>query len=324
VQKSQKKQFFLTALFGPLGLFYINIKVALSATLVTLCVLYKLPQYILYIVPVSFVASALLGVWLTGIHNKRTVKDFRLQTYIGRVSCNVTGTESIDKEYHQTLRKVRRKKLIRNLEIYALSLLCLIVSGVMLKPHLPGTISLSKWTKPDVIARHDLKPQALQSETINPIHSDNNQPVWIHKNQGNHTLSALPAISYEKGSAGYYKPNISIECKDTELAFKFIVDEILGTENTVLDITIDSEPSFKAQWALSSTYRTAISRDADSMINLLRSAEKLSISFTPFEYKGSKTAAFYLNTNSATISNLLSKCKTSNMPNSLALGKHDR
>ena len=324
MQKSQKRQFFLTALLGPLGLFYININVALSATLATLCVLYKLPQHILYIVPVSFVASALLGAWLVGIHNKRSVKDFRLQTYIGRVSCNVTGNESIDREYHQTLRKVRRKKLIRNLEIYALSLLCLFISGVILQAHLPDTISLSKWTKPDAIARHDLKPQALISETTDPIEPDNSQPVWIHKKQGNHTISALPAISYEKGSAGYYKPKITIECIEKKLAFKFVVDEILGTENTALDITIDSEPSFKAQWALSSTYRTAISRDADSMINLLRSAEKLSISFTPFEHKGSKTAAFYLNTNSATISTLLSRCANGNTPNSLALESNDQ
>ena len=282
------KQFLLSTVLGPFGLFNVSAKAALALIALTAGALYISFENWPYILAASVVASMIIGNILVNRHNRLLDKNFQFSTFRGDVSCKVVRKEAADRDYDDALQKVRNKKLVNRLGIASLAMLCITATALLVIPKTRMAI-----LSPSNTVAANIAEENNSNESDNITSQVQNNPVdVISSAQVVDPEILLGAIEYEESSYGLYRPKIDMSCERDIYEASFITDEVLGTDSTRLVVKIN-EIALPAQtWNVSDTYRVAISPEPKNLFDLLSTANSLSISYLPFGADKEKVAVF--------------------------------
>lgn len=319
MRKSLPRQLALIAFLGPFGLFYTNVVAALALVFVHLLAIYIFAdtlsvEHLIYVLPTTLISSLALGAYLVGKHNQQATNDFQFSSYYGNISCNTVRKESVERDYHRVLSKVRRKKHTRNIQVTCLTLLCITCSALILKPRISYLIPESARTAAEQdnteTSVHLTSGLSEKFDTELPTQptSSSSIPRWNHKQQGTKLTSELKATEYTSSSDGPYLATIQLDCNDSGYSIRLNVKEILGTDATHISITLDDNPPYVQTWALDSSYLSAISHSTTALKKQLKMARRIAIGYKPFGAHLEKTATFNLSGSAKEISALENKC----------------
>ena len=118
----------------------------------------------------------------------------------------------------------------------------------------------------------------------------------------------MRAGEYQSSSDGLYRPDIKLSCYQNNYSVSFVVNEILGTDTASLAITSDGEHVMEGKWQLSENYYTATTTKPDELINILRSAVEITVTYRPFASDMEKMSTFDLQGSAKAISVFKERC----------------
>ncbi len=289
MHKSLRKQLVLIAFFGPLGLLYTNIVVALTLVFATLFAIYSSASsmnigQLALIGATALVISFVSGIHLVDKHNRKATKEFELSSYSGSLSYKTIGNAPPD--YHAALSKFRRKKAIKNILALCLAALCITYSALIIKPHIIFETELAHTTAEETTA-HTVH---TTTGTVQPLRADLT-PSWSHMLQNETFTSSLKAMEYPNSEIPYL-PELQISCRESMHTISFSVKEILGTESTPISIILDDNLTSEENWTLGPSYQVADYKLSTQLLNQLKSAAYISLLYKPFGQDHEKTARF--------------------------------
>ena len=308
MRKSLLKQIALIAILGPFGIFYTNAIAALVLVLATILAIYSSADplslgHLMYVLPTALIVSLVAGICLVTRYNRKLTRDFQLSTYYGNVSCKMVRKDSVDKDYHQVLNKVRRKKILQKAQIACLSSLCIGYSALILKPYIEHTIPIAGKT---AVIQAPVHEPVLSAAT--PANSASTIRKWKNKQDATTVITELKALDYTSSSDGPYLPVIQLRCKDNSLAASFNVRETLGNNSPSISIKIDNKPAFVEKWKLDPGYQSAITRSTNTFISQLKKARTITIGYRPFGTTSKKKARFDLTGSAVAINTFELRC----------------
>lgn len=285
MQKSLQKQLALIIFFGPFGLVYTNIVAALAVVFATLFAIYSStgsPKQLIIIGSIALITSFVLGIHLVDKQNRRAAKEFQMPTYSGGLSYRMIRKEAPQRDYHSVLSNVRRKKVIKNTLLLCLTSLCIVYSALIIKPYL---------TFPDPPAPTAQTMVVVNAASLPPLRG---KPVWVHKQQDKTFTSTIDAIDYTSSSVGLYLPEFQLSCRESNYKLRFNVEEVLGTGSAPISTIFDDKPAVTKHWILDPSYRSANTELSPQLLSQLRSANYVSVMYTPFGQDQEKAARFSL------------------------------
>ena len=308
MRMSSYKQCLLSSALGPLGLLHLSPLMALALATPTACALFVSFEHVFYILGVSATISVIVGLNLVNRHNQLLVKNFQHSTYYGTVPCKVVRRESADKDYHKILKKVRQRKLVGKLGTYCFLLLCITVSGLILAPEIRSaaqSVDLVATSNPENIADSDT---TALTASVNYTNNPKQQPIWVQSMHKNSISASLSSVEYQSSSDGLYRPDIRLSCENNNYSVSFSVNEILGTDSTRLSLTSDGKYTLEGTWQLSESYYAATAAKPDEVLNMLRSANKITVAYRPFASEAEKVATFDLHGSAKAIGVFKERC----------------
>ncbi len=290
MHKSLRKQLVLIAFFGPFGLLYTNIVVALTLVFATLFAIYSSASsmnigQLALIGATALVISFVSGIHLVDKHNRKATKEFELSSYCGSLSYKTISNAPPD--YHAALSKFRRKKATKNILALCLAALCITYSALIIKPYIIFESELAHTTTADTttLTLH------TTTDTVQPLRVDLT-PSWNHLLQNETFTSSLKAMEYTNSGDIPYLPEVQISCHESTRTISFSVKEILGTESTPISIILDDNLASEENWTLGPSYQVADYKLSTRLLNQLKSAAHLSLLYKPFGQDHEKTARF--------------------------------
>lgn len=306
VHKSLRKQLALIAFFGPFGLLYTNTIVALALVFATLLAIYSSAssmntvQFVL-VGTTTLAISFVSGIYLVGKHNRQVTKEFELSSYRGGISYTTVRSEPLERDYHATLSKIRRKKAIKNTLILCLASLCITYSVLIIKPHTTFLETELQHTP----TAETTSPTAI--DTSQPLSRDS-IPSWNHKLQNKTFISSLEAMDYIYSGDVPYLPKLHISCHENTDIISLRVNEILGTETTSISMILDDSIPASENWTLDASYQVADTHLSTRLLSQLKSAATISLLYKPFGQEEVKTARFNLTGSTEAISKFKNSC----------------
>ncbi len=307
---SPYKQCLLCIALGPFGLLQLNPVLAIALVIPTACALYVSIEHALYILGASAAISVIFGLALVDRHNRLLVKNFQRSTYIGNVSAKIVRRESADKDYHKVLTKVRRRKLVGRLGTYGFLLVCVAASGMIMAPDIRRAVQSD-----DLFTAINSESNAASGNGTSNVAPntlpiiDQRQPIW-NQSMHNHKISAsLSAVEFQSTSDGFYRPGIILSCQQTNYSVSFSANEILGTDITRLTLTSDGNQKLNGEWQLSESYHTAITTKPHELMGILRSANKITVTYRPFSSEAEKVSTFNLQGSAKAIGVFKERCQ---------------
>ena len=302
---SAYKQFLLSTVLGPFGLFNVSAKAAVVLIILTAGALYYSPEHWLYILAVSIVLSMFIGNILVSRHNRLLDKNFQTTTFLGDVSCKVVRTEAADKDYDAALKRVRNKKLVNRLGIASVATLCVAAAAFVVAPK----ARLAMQSSSNTVAANIAGENNSDESENNTIQAQNSPTDVISSEPVGDPEILLSAIDYQENSYGLYRPKIDMTCEHEIFAATFITDEVLGTDSASLAIKVDGRTLARQKWNVTDTYRVAIAPDAKGLANLLSTANSLSIAYLPFGADHEKVAEFDMIENADAMAQFKNRCQ---------------
>lgn len=302
MRKSHTKQLLLTTFFGPIGILYVSVSTALALTLATLTAVLVANENSIFVLVTSSLIAAVVGSMFVRSHNRMTrLRDYSVSTYIGQVSCKITGKKPVKRNYSQRLAKVRRAKKIRAATVYALATLCVMVGALNTLPYVVNQFNnILTFAEPVASAA---TPPSLGKLKLNDTE------VWQFTDTNDRNIAAtLKADNYQTGSDGWYRPELALKCIDNTTQMEFSTEEVLGTRTVSLLLSFDNAEETRVYWPIGEDYRTAGTSHAVSLAKNIARAHSIKIAYTPFGTEVPKIAAFNLAQSSGVVNTIKQKC----------------
>jgi len=248
----------------------------------------------------SVLIAIATGILLVRTHNRQARKrDYTESTYIGRVRCRVVGKKPVKRNYSDRLEKIRRAKKLHMATVCTLATLCLVTGLFNALPYINNYKS-GVANEPLISAATAVKPDSRTLE---------NSEFWQFTEKGVRDITAtLKADSYQNGSDGWYRPQLTLNCIGNKTSLDFRTREALGTESAKLTVSFDNVSVTEFNWSTSKDYQAAHVTHAIALARQIAKAHRLKIAYTPFGTSESKIATFNLGASAAAVKKVRGKC----------------
>ena len=270
----------LCLLLGPIGLAYISLQYAITATLITLLALLALVAHAPWIWLCAVFLSTLTALLLIRSKYKQaSIDKFELSTYIGTVSCRITKSRSNNRSYRRVLKRLKFRRRLRRGINSLLGVTCVLLACAIAAPDLVPEFFKRKTSTDQPLITAKNTDEAYQTAPL----------LRLDQEQGDYSVRSSNMI---QGQSGPYRAVLTISCHKNKTALSLESTDILRTERSTMIIDVNGDRTQQSNWSIDHDYHRASAPAPISTLKRMQDQAAVVIQYHTYGSADSRVARF--------------------------------